>query len=81
MGIHTWADGLASALRGNGTRTLMAEMMFTTSHHCFPELEADVWGKVCACMGKSTANNSPETKHSSTAEAWELLFTVESILA
>lgn len=44
------------------------------SHHGFLELDAYVWGKVCACMGERTANHWPKTKHSSTAEIWELLF-------
>lgn len=50
------------------------------SHHGFPELDAEVWGKVCACMGESTGSHCPETMHSSTAEIWELLFKDEDSL-
>lgn len=50
------------------------------SHHSFPELAADVWGKVCACMGESAANHCSETKLGSRGEIWELLFKDEGSL-
>lgn len=50
------------------------------SHHGFPELETHVWGRMCACIGESTANHSPDTKHSSTAEVREMLFLDEGSL-
>lgn len=85
--FHFLADGLASALRGNGTWTLVAVTVPVTrgdvhspSHHGFPEMEADIWGKVCACMGESTLSDSSETKHSSAAGIWELLFRGEDSL-